>query len=130
MTPEQISIINTIALILDKIGTWPPMTLVAVVVIGPWVGLYLFSRSDDNRMQKVFERQDKRFEEVVQMYENNVELVKSYENVTKSYSEITDNMQELVILTTQTLQKLVDRIDSNLFCPIVRKETSQKEINR
>ena len=46
----------------------------------------------------------KRFESVVRMYENNVDLVKKYEDVAS-------DLREVVIMNTQTITRLVDRID-------------------
>lgn len=103
MTPEQISVINTIALILEKIGTWPAGTVFVVVAFGPWAMMFFISRG-----------QEKRFEAVAKMYENNVQLVKDYEKVAVT-------LHDLVILNTQTLTGVSDRIDNNLYCPFMRK---------
>lgn len=89
-------------------------------------------QKQDDRMQAVFERQDRRHEEVVRMYESNVDLVKAYDSVTKNYQHITGDLQELVLITGQTMQKLVDTSEKNTeimitmirgnnFCPIVRQ---------
>lgn len=51
--------------------------------------------------------------EVVRMYENNVLLSKNYEKIT---TEITG----LVHLSTQAVTKLAERIESNMYCPVVR----------
>jgi len=103
MNPEQIAIINTVALILERVGTWPVGTIFAVVVVGPWGMMYFISRA-----------QEKRFEAVARMYENNVDLVKNYERVAKS-------LHDLVVLNTSSLTGVSDRIDNNLFCPFMRK---------
>ncbi len=110
MTPQQIAILNTVALILDKIGTWPVGTLAAVVIIGPWVAMGVIAWG-----------QAKRFEAVQQMYENNVTLVKNYEKLAGS-------LQDLVILCTQSLQQVLDTARNNLFCPVARKQTSKQEV--
>ncbi|MBV5328870.1 MAG: hypothetical protein JZU65_14780 [Chlorobium sp.] len=57
---------------------------------------------------------DKRFEAVVRMYEDNVLLVKGYERLA---GELTN----VILLNTQIMTKLAERIDNNLFCPIVKK---------
>ena len=57
---------------------------------------------------------EKRFEAVVRMYEDNVLLVKGYERLA---SELTN----VILLNTQINTKLVERIDNNLFCPIVKE---------
>jgi hypothetical protein len=85
MTPDQISAISAIAQILEKIGTMPIFSLVTVILIGPWVAMFLLTRG-----------QEKRFDAMKKMYENNVELVKCYEDLAKG-------MQDLVIYNTQTM---------------------------
>lgn len=57
---------------------------------------------------------DKRFEEVVRMYENNVLLVKGYER-------LAEDLTNVIMLNTQIQTRLVEKIDNNLFCPMVKK---------
>lgn len=57
---------------------------------------------------------ERRFEAVVRMYEDNVLLVKGYERMA---GELTN----VILLNTQVNTKLVERIDNNLFCPIVKE---------
>lgn len=109
MTPEQVSLINAISAILDKIGTMPIMSLVVLIIIGPWIMAWIISRG-----------QEKRFEAVSKMYENNVDLV-------KGYAKIAENQQDLVIANIQTMTKVQETADKNLFCPIVRQRTKQRE---
>jgi hypothetical protein len=47
------------------------------------------------------------------MYENNVELV-------KSYAQMANGLQSMIVLSTQTLTRLCDKIDGNQYCPQVR----------
>lgn len=54
------------------------------------------------------------FREVVQFYKDNVELVK----VTQ---KLADEHVDVISLNTRMLQKMVDRIDSNQFCPAVKE---------
>ncbi len=110
MTPEQVSIINTVAMILDKIGTWPIGTILFMIVIGPWAVMVFIAMG-----------QEKRFKATKRMYENNVELVKAYESVAK-------NLQEIVIFNTQIMTQVKDRIDSNLFCPVFKQQTKKTEV--
>ena len=60
------------------------------------------------------ENQDKRFEAVVRMYEDNVRLVSGYER-------LAGELTSVILLNTQVNTKLVERIDNNLFCPIVKE---------
>ncbi len=88
MTPEQISIIGSVAFIIEKIGTWPIGSLFMVIIIGPWVMQFSFSRS-----------QEKRFEAVQQMYKNNILLVKAYE-------KLSNDQQSMIIMNTQAFSEL------------------------
>jgi hypothetical protein len=91
--------------------------LLAIQTLGPWgVVFFLWYQG-----QKDSKKWEERFMAVKQMYENNVKLVECYEAMAK-------NFQDLVIYNTQSLTKVNEKIDANLFCPIVRKRTQQKEI--
>lgn len=57
---------------------------------------------------------DRRFESVVRMYEDNVLLVKGYDR-------LAGDLTNIILLNTQINTKLVERIDNNLFCPIVKE---------
>lgn len=134
MTPEQIAILNAVAMILGKVSSWPVGSIVAIMIVGPWVFTFFISWQQERKYmaimmesRKQFEavmvKQEKRFESVVRMYENNVELVRNYERISKS-------LQDLVILNTQELADVKSIANNNLFCPIVRKETQQREVDR
>lgn len=112
MTPEQISAIGTIAFILDKLGTWPIGMILVLVIIGPWVGMFIVARG-----------QEKRHQGVVEMYESNVKLVEAYEKHVEALEGIVGDMREMIILNTQAWQSVKDRADNNLFCPMVQKRT-------
>lgn len=51
--------------------------------------------------------------EVRQMYIDNVELVRGYQ-------KIASGLQDLIVLSTQTMTRLCDKVDGNQFCPQVR----------
>ena len=112
MTPEQIATINAIATILDKVGSWPVGTLFFAAVAGPWLLQFFLSRA-----------QERRFDAVKRMYENNVELVKTTQ-------QIAQELQQIVIYNIQVMTEVRDMANNNLFCPIVRKETKQREVDR
>lgn len=111
MTPEQISVLNTIAIILERIGTWPVGSIFAAVVFGPWVMMYFISRA-----------QERRFEAVAKMYENNVELVKKYESVAS-------DLREIVIFNTQKMTEVTSMAENNLYCPMNRRQVKQRDID-
>jgi len=119
MTSEQISVIQTIAFVLDKLGSWPLGTLFFASIIGPWIVMFLLQRAQDKRYEKDTAEENKRFEAVVKMYESNLKLVEGYE-------KMAENQQDLIIMNTQAMQGMLDSIKSNLFCPIVRQGTEKK----
>lgn len=52
--------------------------------------------------------------QTAQFYKDNVELVKSYERVA-------DDLSDLVATNVQVLERLVGKIDNNMFCPVARE---------
>lgn len=116
--------VQSLAAVIGYLGSTPILLFLAVMGLTPWAMTFWSTKQQDKRLTKVFERQDQRFEEVVKMYQSNVALVQAYESVVKNYHDITDNLQELVMITTQTQEKLVGKIENNRFCPLVRQKTS------
>lgn len=113
MTPEQIAALTAISTIISKVGTWPIGSIVAAVVFGPWVVMGFISRG-----------MEKRHEAAIKMYEENVKLVVSYEKVA-------EGLQDIIVLSTQTMTQVKDRIDANLFCPMMRKDpTVETKVER
>lgn len=147
MTPEQIKLITAIASLLKMMGGLPFGVALLVMVIGPWVGMIFTINSMSKRNEKQTQRADRimaeqnakakemsrefrehvnsimmaqenRFEAVVRMYENNVKLVDDYSN-------LAGDLTGIITLSTRTLEGLVNKIDNNQFCPIVRKESGK-----
>lgn len=113
MTPEQIAALTAISTIISKVGTWPIGSIIAAVVFGPWVVMGYIARS-----------MEKRHTAAIQMYENNVELVKNYEKVA-------EGLQSILVLSTQAMTQVKDRIDANLYCPIMRKDPKvEKQVEK
>ena len=107
MTPEQMTLATGLVAGLDKIGTLPIGTLLALIVIGPWVLSLVLSYHSQ-----------KRFEAMAAMYEKNIELV-------ENYKELAEKLTDLITLGIQVQTRLVEKIDSNMFCPIVREKGSK-----
>jgi hypothetical protein len=104
VTPDQIAALTAIAAIVSKIGTWPIGSILFSVIFGPWVMSWLSTRSNE-----------KRLEAAIKMYEENVKLVVNYE-------KLAEGLQSIVVLSTQVMTGVQTRIDSNLFCPLMRKD--------
>ncbi len=94
MTPQQLVIIANLLSVLKLMSGWPFGLLIFMTVVGPWVMALVLAYT-----------QKRRFESVVGMYESNVDLVKKYETVAQ-------DLQDVVILNTTTITRLVDRIDA------------------
>jgi hypothetical protein len=92
--------------------------MLAAQTLGPW-GVVFFlwwdSRKQDAKWQS-------RFTSVEEMYKNNVKLVEAYEKMAGGY-------QDIVIFNTQKITGVIDRVDNNLFCPIVKDKTKPKEVH-
>lgn len=67
----------------------------------------------ERQTMAIIAQQDKRFEVVVKNYENNVLLVENYQ-------KLANDLATIIHLNTQVMTKLVEKIDNNLFCPIVK----------
>jgi len=148
MTPGEITMATALIGLIKMIGSWPlslvlPLLFVAVV-LGPWGVVVLMSRaharesaaallrSTEHDMRTVelvddikdvftaaIREQEKRFQAVSQMYENNVLLVKGYERLALDLTNI-------IHLNTQTNTKLVEKINNNHYCPVVRENSGSK----
>lgn len=104
MSPEQISVITSLINLLQMLTEWPVLSVVFLLIIGPWVMSILIAAG-----------YRKRFEAVVDMYESNVRLVEKYE-------KIASDLKDVVMVNTSTFATLTEAIKHNQFCPIVRKE--------
>lgn len=93
MSVEQVAMLGALATLLERIGGWPLGLIMFVVVVGPWIfaGFLVW----------IFQ---KRFEAVVEMYKNNVKLLEKDQ-------ELACDMKEVVIMNTQAMTRLVDRIN-------------------
>ena len=68
-----------------------------------------------DQVSELVHGQEKRFEAVVRMYENNIKVVEDYHNLAKDLTGI-------ITLSTRTLEGLVQKIDNNQFCPMVKEK--------
>lgn len=105
MTPADVAALTAMVAIVKEIGTWPLITITVLVIAGPWVGMFIITKG-----------QEKRHSAAVKMYEENVKLVENYEKIAKG-------LQDILVLSTQTMTQVKDRVDNNLFCPLMRKDT-------
>jgi len=59
--------------------------------------------------------------EMRQMYANNASLVKKYEN-------LAGDLKDVIVMSTQSLTQMGDKISSNQYCPAVRLEKEAKGV--
>ncbi|MBU1565569.1 MAG: hypothetical protein KJ630_08065 [Proteobacteria bacterium] len=67
----------------------------------------------EKQLMAIITQQDKRFEAVVKNYDNNVLLVEAYQ-------KLAGELAGIIHMSTQVMTKLVEKIENNLFCPIVK----------
>ena len=108
-----------------------PMVLDLVKVIGPY-GVFLLlgflnMRWVDKRLSEeravqasTLQQYQRDMAEQREMYKNNVLLVQETQRIGTAVTELAGELASIVHLNTQVQTKLVDRIDNNLFCPMVR----------
>ncbi len=131
---NESSIITALTALLKIAGTGG-IGLVALLALAfmlcPAVAVWLIMRSNrelavniqkdhaasEQRFEQLRADSEKRFESVVRMYEDNVLLVKNYDKTA-------DGLQGVIHLSTQAMTKLVEKINNNHFCPIVRERSA------
>lgn len=138
MTPEQISMAASVLSLLKIVGGWPIgliiLAMIIAVFLTPWWVIVVISRGQDrrasahdlrtvelvNEIKGVFtealNEQKERFDAMAQMYQDNVLLVKGYE-------KLACDLANIIHLNTQTNTKLVEKINNNHYCPVVRQKS-------
>lgn len=81
--------------------------------VGPMGVVLVLWFVSDRDTKKILARYKQDMTDQRRMYENNVELVRQAVDIAK-------NQQDVIIMNTRMMQGLVDRIESNQFCPMVR----------
>lgn len=105
MTPEQAALTSAISSIIAQVGTWPIGTVIIAVIFGPWIIMWLSSRS----MEKKHEAASKMFEAAIEMYKNNVKLVENYER-------IADEQADTIRLATAATTELTTWLRTRATC--------------
>lgn len=72
----------------------------------------LIERYRDDMLRSLNEHGEA-LETMSRYYRDNVDLVRSWER-------IANGLQDVVLLNTQAMQRMSDRVDNNLWCPVVR----------
>lgn len=75
-------------------------------------------RENKDDMNRVLEAYKDDLRAVTRFYEDNVLLVKNYQ-------KLADDLAGIITLNTQVQTKLVEKIDHNMYCPVVRGKGPQ-----
>ena len=92
MDPNQIAALTSLMALAKMITSWPVISILFLMIIGPWVMSLALA-----------EGYRRRHEQVVQMYESNVRLVERNET-------LAEDLKDVVIMNTQTMTHLADII--------------------
>jgi len=72
-------------------------------------------REDNKVIHDILKEYKEDVRKVSNFYEKNVRLVERYE-------KLSDELTEIIHLNTQAQTKLVEKIENNMFCPVVREK--------
>ena len=109
MTPE-LEILRILCSIIGALKGTPLTLLIILVFTGPWVAMFTMSYI-----------QGKRLHHTLDMYRGSLEAAKIAGECCRDYKEV-------MMMTIEKLTKVIEAVDNNLYCPVVRKQTRQKEI--
>ncbi|WP_319543171.1 hypothetical protein [uncultured Pseudodesulfovibrio sp.] len=145
---QIVTALGIIAKIFDTLGpggivllflAGPVVVVVAVLLLSHFnnrrltVVVDAYRKDADDRFDKFRSDSDRRFEEfrswmtstvdkygealseVSQFYKDNVELVRTTQKLAQDHVDV-------ISFNTRIMQKLADKIESNQFCPMVKKE--------
>lgn len=105
MTPQDIAALTALVALFEKIGTWPLITIAVLVVIGPWIAVFVLNRG-----------QEKRHAEVVQMYTDNVTLVEEYQKMQEKSDKREEVLIDLLRLNTEAQTNLLSWLKQRTRC--------------
>ncbi|HAJ26599.1 MAG TPA: hypothetical protein DCG53_05035 [Syntrophus sp. (in: bacteria)] len=117
MTPEQIAALAAFSTIIERLGTAPTGSLIAFILLAPWIVLAAVS---------IY--QNRRFEAVVQMYENNFTQTETCTKLAEGFAEMAKGFRELLVWTTKETTETKQAVMTNMHCPLIRKGASPKDI--
>jgi hypothetical protein len=122
-----------LATIVKLFQGWEVWGVLVALIIGPWIanliGNYrmvqalnshqeLIAKALNEMQNQLYANRladQREFDKVTRYYEDNVRLVEVYEKLAGSLADIIQR-------NTMAVTKLIDRIDNNHFCPMVRKK--------
>ena len=105
MNPTDLAALTALVALLEKVGAWPLISIALLVVVGPWIAVFILNG-----------KQEKRHAEVVKMYTDNVTLVKGYEEVQKDSDRREEVLIDLLRLNTETQTSLLTWLKQRTRC--------------
>jgi hypothetical protein len=97
-----------------------------VYVLGPFGLILILWWVDQRRMDSIIAANKKEVHIILTAYKEDVEKVSAFyhRNVTlvENYEKLSGDLANIITLNTQVQTRLVERIDSNMFCPILREK--------
>ena len=106
-------------------GLSVPHILIILNVLGLPGLLFVFWWVDSRRMDAQQKKHSKEIQAILSQYKDDVQKVTDYyeRNVelVQRYEKLSDDLSDIIHLNTQVQTRLVEKIESNMFCPIVRE---------
>lgn len=105
---------NLFVQIITEILSLGPMGVILIMFYFNIVQNREDRKESKSNLDKLMQQYQKDMAEVREFYENNVELVKDYQ-------KLSSELANIIHLNTQVQTRLVDRVETNAFCPAVRE---------
>lgn len=90
---------------------------------GPFGCVLVLWWYDMKTVRNIQEENRKDVAKLSRMYENNAHLVEKNE-------QLSQDLKDVILLNTQAFQRLVDDVNGNQFCPMVRLEKQAQGVQR
>jgi len=137
MSPQDVAALTMLLTVLKQMGTWPFGVVLFAMVLGPWLFAFVFWRMDQRRFQsqeekyrilinETLDRYRQDVSEIKRLYESNARLVMATNEAFKRLERIYGENISVISLCTQSMTKLVDDIEKNEFCPVIRDKRGPK----
>jgi DNA phosphorothioation-dependent restriction protein DptG len=120
----------SLSLLLDVFKNFGPIGLIAFMW---WMDTKSIRKiMDENKqyVQEILGSYKRDMAEIRRMYEDNVRLVESHDALNRNYAALASDLKDAYIMTAQINQKLVDSIETNQYCPMVRLEKMAQGVQR
>jgi hypothetical protein len=86
--------------------------------------------ASERRTEWIIQQHQSDNEKVLRKYEDDVRLVTQYYNsnveLVERYEKLAGELSGIIHLNTQIQTRLVEKIDNNLFCPIIREKDPRR----